>query len=106
LNDLYSWRDRWYNVYVGYQPDGVLRGFYCNVGLPPVITDHTLSFVDLDIDVRIWPDNRFELLDLDEFREHAATFGWPPEVQRAACDAMLDILFRWRQRKTPFDLIR
>lgn len=105
LNDFYFWRDCWYNIFVGYEADGSLRSFYCNVALPPVINGNTIVFVDLDIDVRIWPDGRYELLDLDEFRDHAVAFNYPPDLQRAAYDAMRDILIRWRTRKSPFDLI-
>jgi protein associated with RNAse G/E len=104
-NDFYFWRDRWYNIFVGYESDGSLRSFYCNVALPPVIENHTVVFVDLDIDVRIWPDGRYELLDLGEFRDHAVAYRYPADVQRAAYDAMLDILIRWRARRSPFDLL-
>ncbi len=105
LNDFYFWRDRAYNIFVGYEADGSIRSFYCNVALPPVIHDTTITFVDLDIDVRIWPDGHYELLDLIEFRDHAILFGYPMEVRRAACMATLDILDRWRHRHSPFDLV-
>ena len=101
--DLIFWRDRWYNVYVNYTDDGELSHFYCNVGLPPEVSGHMLRFVDLDLDVRIYPDGRYDVLDEDEFTEHAALFGYPPDTQRAARQAVSDIIARWHARLSPFD---
>jgi protein associated with RNAse G/E len=106
-SDMIFWRGRWYNVYLNYEADGRLQEFYCNVGLPPVIStaDHTLSFVDLDLDVQIWPDGRIELLDEDEFIAHAAHYAYPEDVQRSARQAVDDLLALWRVRAVPFDRV-
>jgi protein associated with RNAse G/E len=102
-SDMFFWRGRWYNVYVNREPDGALHHYYCNVGLPPTVCDSTLTFVDLDLDVYILPDGTFSVLDTDEFREHSIQYGYPPEVRRAACEAVLDVLLLWRARQAPFD---
>jgi hypothetical protein len=102
-SDMYFWRGRWYNVYVNRDPDGTLQHFYCNVGLPPVITDSTLTFVDLDLDVQISPGGACQILDADEFRAHSVAYAYPPDVRRAAWQAILDIIALWRARKPPFD---
>jgi protein associated with RNAse G/E len=102
-SDMFFWRERWYNVYVNRQPDGAVHYFYCNVGLPPVIRDTTLSFVDLDLDVEMYPNGSFHVVDVGEFRAHSLEFGYPPEVRRAACKAMRDVVSEWRARRPPFD---
>src|SRR5579871_4213654 len=48
---LNFWRDRWYNVFINYYADGNLRNYYCNVTMPLTLSENTLSFVDLDLDV-------------------------------------------------------
>jgi protein associated with RNAse G/E len=101
--DMVFWRARWYNVYLNADPSGALDHYYCNVGLPPVIDGHTLSFVDLDLDLRIWPDGRREVLDEDEFAEHTALFGYPERTQQAARQALDDVLALWRAGVAPFN---
>jgi protein associated with RNAse G/E len=101
--DMFFWRTRWYNVYVNREADGLLQAYYCNVSLPPVVRDSTLSFVDLDLDVRIMPDGSFDILDTDEFRAHSEQYGYPPDVRRAAYEAVADVLILWRARRPPFD---
>ena len=101
--DMIFWRRRWYNVYLNYTPAGAFDHFYCNVGLPPVVSGETLSFVDLDLDVRIWPDGQYAVLDEDEFIEHTAHYAYPEPTQNAARQAVDDILALWRAGHSPFD---
>ena len=45
------WTDRWYNVFQFQEADGNLRNYYCNINMPPVLSERVLDYVDLDIDV-------------------------------------------------------
>lgn len=63
----YFWLDRWYNVFRFHEPDGAFRNFYCNICLPPVFSDGVLDYVDLAIDLLVWPDRSQVILDMDEF---------------------------------------
>lgn len=76
----YFWLDRWYNVFRFDNPDGSLRNWYCNVCMPPTFGVNVLDYVDLDIDVLIWPDGRVQVLDEDEFVQNSLKFGYPPEI--------------------------
>ncbi len=102
-NRFYFWRGSWFNIFVGYLPDGTLRSYYCNVALPLEIQEHTLLFVDLDIDLRLWPDGRCELLDMDEFRRNRVRYAYPRAVQRDAARAVRAIYARWCAGLPPFD---
>jgi uncharacterized protein len=56
---------------------------YCDITTPAVWEgDHTVSLVDLDLDVvrRRGGGGRVELLDEDEFEAHRIEFGYPDEV--------------------------
>ena len=54
----YYWLDRWYNIFRFHEPDGALRNYYCNVAMPPTLDNGVLDYVDLDIDIVVWPDNK------------------------------------------------
>jgi len=59
---------RWYNIYEIYaREDGHLRGWYCNIGKPAEVDEGTLSYVDLALDLLVFPDGRQVVLDEDEF---------------------------------------
>jgi protein associated with RNAse G/E len=60
---------RWYNIFQVYGHDGQLKGWYCNVGMPPALQDDELGYIDLALDVFVYPDGRYLVLDEDEFAE-------------------------------------
>jgi uncharacterized protein len=66
--EFYYW-DKWFNVFQVNSPDGTLKGWYANVGLPaelkPALGE--LVYVDLALDVWANPDGAYTVLDQDEF---------------------------------------
>jgi protein associated with RNAse G/E len=69
---------------------------YCDVATPAIWADDRVQLVDLDLDVRRRREGAVvELLDEDEFAEHSARFGYPPDVADhawAAAHFLLDAL--------------
>ncbi|MFZ1699603.1 MAG: DUF402 domain-containing protein [Pyrinomonadaceae bacterium] len=88
----YFWTNRWYNIFRFHEPDGALRNYYCNVAMPAVLKGDTLVFVDLDIDVVVWPDSRVDILDRDDFTENSIKFGYPAEVIKRAEESLTALL--------------
>jgi protein associated with RNAse G/E len=99
----YYWLDRWYNVFRFEEPDGTFRNWYCNINMPPVFDGKTLDYVDLDIDILIWPDGRVIVLDEDEFEENAAIHGFSEDVRMNAAGAQTELLGLIERREFPFD---
>jgi uncharacterized protein len=66
--EFYYW-DRFYNVFQISAPDGTLKGWYSNVGLPAELDAAAgeLRYVDLALEVWTHPDGSFDVLDQDEF---------------------------------------
>ena len=66
----YYYSDRWYNIFAIYDRDGgQIKGWYCNVGMPAVIEDSVVSYVDLALDLWVSADGKQTVLDEDEFEE-------------------------------------
>lgn len=83
LEAYYS--DRWYNLFeIHDRLDDSLKGWYCNVTLPAEIGEPTISYIDLALDLLVYPDGKQLVLDEDEFAELAIT----PQVRCQAQDAL------------------
>ena len=64
----YYYTDRWYNIFAIHdRDDGKIKGWYCNIGMPAVIEDDVVSYVDLALDLWVSADGRQTVLDEDEF---------------------------------------
>ncbi|MEJ5202411.1 MAG: DUF402 domain-containing protein [Anaerolineales bacterium] len=59
---------RWYNIFEIYDvTDGHLKGWYCNVTKPAIFQEDKISYVDLALDLLVYPDGERLLLDEEEF---------------------------------------
>lgn len=64
----YYYTDRWYNIFAIHdRDDGQIKGWYCNIGMPAVIEDGVVSYVDLALDLWVSTDGEQTVLDEDEF---------------------------------------
>lgn len=66
----YYYADRWYNIFAIHdRDDGKVKGWYCNVGMPAIIEDDVVSYVDLALDLWVSVDGQQTVLDEDEFAQ-------------------------------------
>ena len=99
------WLDRWYNVFRFHDPDGTVRNHYCNISMPPKFDGSTLDYVDLDIDLIVWPDGRVEILDEDEFAVNSAKYEYPAALRENAMAALGEVRRLIQQAEFPFQAL-
>lgn len=59
---------RWFNIFeIRDRDSGETKGFYCNITRPAKFLDGSLTYVDLALDLLVYPDGRWLLLDEDEY---------------------------------------
>ena len=76
-----------------------------NVATPSAYDGETVRYIDLDLDVLVFPDGKTKVVDEDEFLEHSARMGYPPDVieqARRAVDALVALA---RAAQFPFEQI-
>jgi len=73
--------------------------------MPLEISGNTLQYIDLDLDLRFYPDGTYEVLDEDEFEQHAIELNYPVEVRQRALQAVDELIVLAESRVEPFDLL-
>ena len=77
--------DKWYNIYeIHDRATDELKGWYCNVTTPAQIEKGRVSYVDLALDLLVYPDKKQLVLDEDEFR----LLSISTEMRAKALDAL------------------
>lgn len=99
----FYWLDRWYNVFRFHEPEGDLRNFYCNLNLPPVFRENSLDYIDLDLDILVWKDFSYEILDEDEFLASSENFKYEEKIINGVEKNKFELLEMIESRKFPFD---
>ena len=100
----YYWLDRWYNVFRFFEPTGEFRNLYCNINMPPTLSESVLDYVDLDIDILVWPDENIIILDESDFEENAVKFKYPTELREQARRAFDELQRLLRERSRGVDI--
>jgi uncharacterized protein len=101
LSYEYFWFDRWYNIFTFVRPDGAFRNYYCNICMPPKLTNGVLDYVDLDIDVLVDADFSFRILDRDDFEKSAALYDYPIDVRVKVETTLAEIIELIGSRNLP-----
>jgi uncharacterized protein len=87
--------DRWYNIFEMYDhEDDRLKGWYCNIGFPAEITGEQVSYIDLALDLLVYPDGRQLILDEDEFNNMPLT----PQEKHQALHALKQLQAEFTQK--------
>lgn len=73
---------RWFNVIAMIRNRGIY--YYCNLASPSVFDGESLKNIDYDLDVKVFPDFNYNILDRDEFNAHQVAMNYG--------DAIIDIV--------------
>lgn len=96
----YYYTEYWFNVLCMLRKDGVY--FYCNISSPFVYDQKAIKYIDYDLDVKVFPDFTYKILDEDEYRKHKSEMDYPEEIQSIIyqqLDILIDMI---ENRRGPF----
>ena len=95
--------ERWYNIFRVADADShAIKGWYCNITRPALITAGQAAADDLALDVFVYADGRSLLLDQAEFE----ALDLPERECQQAWQAVSQIRALVKERQPPFDEIR
>ena len=91
----------WYNAFMLLSAQGSLKGFYCNVAMPPEVEGDVLRYVDLTLDLFVFPDGRQLPLDEPDFERRAAA-DYPADVAARSREALRSLMELANRREWVF----
>ena len=75
---LYFYKKRWFNIIGQFKKQGLF--YYCNIATPYLIDNGIIKYIDYDLDLRVFPDGGFRVLDRNEYRYHKKIMNYPKEI--------------------------
>lgn len=69
---------QWFNVIGMLREDGV--HYYCNISSPFAYDGEAIKYIDYDLDVKVFPDMTYNILDEDEYDDHRKAMNYPKEI--------------------------
>ena len=56
----------WFNIIGMLRDDGI--HYYCNISSPFVFEENAIKYIDYDLDLKVYPDMTYDVLDEDEYQ--------------------------------------
>ena len=97
---LYFFKDKWYNIIGQYKKDGIY--YYCNIASPYIIEEGTIKYIDYDLDLRVFPDGSFKVLDCGEYNYHKNIMGYSKELDIILKDELSDLIDKAKNKQLAF----
>ena len=95
---LFFYKKKWFNI-IGQLKKGGLF-YYCNIATPYIIDGKTIKYIDYDLDLRVFPDGGFKILDRNEYRYHKKIMHYTKELD-LIIENSLQELIKWKKENHP-----
>ena len=98
---LFFYRKRWFNIIGQLKKYGLF--FYCNIATPFLIDDKIIKYIDYDLDLRVFPDGAFKVLDRNEYNYHKKIMHYPEEIDMILKRELTSLIEMKKNNEGPFD---
>ncbi len=98
---LFFYKKDWFNIICQFKKYGIF--YYCNIASPYILEDKTIKYIDYDLDLRVFPDGGFKILDKNEYKYHKKIMNYSEELDTVIKHELSKLIELKKQNKFPFD---
>jgi hypothetical protein len=98
---MYYFKNEWFNIIAQLKKDGIY--YYCNIASPSIIEDNTIKYIDYDLDLRIFADGTYKILDKLEYEHHRRTMNYSYKLDKVVKNAMTKLISIYENDEIYFD---
>ena len=102
---LFFYKKEWYNILAQLKKYGLF--YYCNIASPYIIDGNIIKYIDYDLDLRVFPDGSFKVLDRGEYKYHKKGYrkrgDFYYEKKRAEMSNFILLFKEWNSRYVKFN---
>ena len=97
---MYFFKDEWFNIIVQLKKDGIY--YYCNIATPFIIEENTIKYIDYDLDLRIFPDGEYKILDRMEYNYHKKIMNYSKDLDKVINDSLHRLIKKYKSKDIMF----
>ena len=98
---LFFYKDKWYNIIGQLKKHGLY--YYCNIASPYVIENKIIKYIDYDLDLRVFPDGGFKVLDRNEYKYHKKIMEYDKDIDRIVKYELSNLIELKKNNIGPFE---
>lgn len=93
-------KNEWYNVICMIRTTGVY--YYCNIASPTLYDGEALKYIDYDLDLKVFPDYKYKVLDEEEYERHRIEMGYSDKLDKILKDQLNTLIEMAYDMSGPF----
>ena len=97
---LIYYKNSWFNIIGQFKKHGLF--YYCNIATPYIVEDDTIKYIDYDLDLRVFPDGGFRVLDNNEYNYHKKLYKYPKDIDTIVRAELSKLIEMKRANVGPF----
>ena len=97
---IYFYKHNWFNCIAQLKSFGLF--YYCNMASPYIIDENVIKYIDYDLDLRVFPDGAFKVLDRGEYNYHKNKMNYSSELDTVLKAELSNLIELARSKEGPF----
>lgn len=97
---VYFFKNQWFNIISMLRKEGIF--YYCNISSPYLYDGEAVKYIDYDLDLKVFPDFSYKILDRNEFKYHSNLMEYPKELIKILEEELKTLISWVNNRKQPF----
>lgn len=97
----FYYKKKWFNVISMIRRTGIY--YYCNIATPSIYDGEAIKNIDYDLDVKVFPDGEYLVLDQNEFNYHCQLMNYSKDIKERCVAAKDELIAMVRSKADPFN---
>lgn len=97
---MYFFKNKWFNIIAQLKKDGI--SYYCNIASPFIIEDQTIKYIDYDLDLRIYNNGEYKILDKMEYKYHKKIMNYSDDLDTAIHNGLEELINCYNKKNRIF----
>ena len=98
---IFYYKNKWYNIITQFKENGIY--YYCNIASPTILEGKVIKYIDYDLDLRVFADGSYKILDKAEYEYHKAKMNYPKEIDIIVKQELKNLIKLYELKQGPFD---
>lgn len=98
---IFFYKHNWFNIIAQFKDFGLF--YYCNIASPYIFDEDTIKYIDYDLDLRVFPDGGYRILDKNEYKYHKKIMNYSEELDMIINKELEKLINMKLKNEGPFD---
>lgn len=99
---IFFYKHNWFNIIAQFKEFGLF--YYCNIASPYIYDENTIKYIDYDLDLRVFPDGGYRILDRNEYKYHKKIMNYSNDLDLVINKELEKLIALKSKNEGPFNL--